>query len=137
MPYKISWYIPDEVVYIHYSGIVSVDELRNSLQEAYDYMESSPRHLVHTISDVGDVVTPTTIKDSMNIIREVGSHPRTGWTVSIREKSPLVKMGSAMGSSIFGLRFRAFDTLEQAMVHLKYFDERLSWHKDEAHKIES
>jgi len=46
-------------------------------------------------------------------------------------------MGSAMGSSIFGLRFRAFDTLEQAMVHLKYFDERLSWHKDEAHKIES
>jgi len=70
MPYKISWHIPDEVVYIHYSGIVSVDELRSSLQEAYDYMESSPRHLVHTISDVGDVVTPTTIKDSMNIIRE-------------------------------------------------------------------
>ena len=137
MPYKISWYIPDEVVYIHYSGIVCVDELRKSLQEAYNYMESSPRHLVHTISDVVDVVTPTTIKDSMKIIREVGSHPRTGWTVSIREKSPLVKMGSAMGSSIFGLRFRAFDTLEQAMVHLKYFDERLILHKDPAPKIDS
>jgi len=46
-------------------------------------------------------------------------------------------MGSAMGSSIFGLRFRAFDTLEQALVHLKYFDERLSWHKDDAPKVES
>ncbi len=137
MPYTIRWYIPHEVLYLHYSGTVSGDDLRNSLQEMIQYIESSPRHLVHTISDVGEVVTPTPMKEAVSIIREVGSHPRSGWAVSIREKSPLVKMGSAMGSSIFGLRFRAFDTLEQAMVHLKYFDERLSWHKDDTPNTES
>jgi hypothetical protein len=129
MPYTVTWYIPDEIIYVHYIGKMTVEELRESLLKMRELMEGSPRNLVHAISDVGDMVDPVPLKDSMKIVREVGHHPRSGWTISIREKSALVKMGSALGSSLFRLRFRAFDTLDQAIAHLKFFDEKLSWDK--------
>jgi hypothetical protein len=129
MPYTIDWLIPNEVIYTHYRGVTTVEELRDCLTEMQHFMDSSPRHLVHAISDVGDIIEAVSLKDSLKVVREVGQHPRAGWTLSIREKSAVVKMGSAIGSSIFQLRFRAFDTLEDAIKHLKVFDETLSWDK--------
>ena len=129
MPYSVNWYIPGEVMYVHYTGVTTVQELRECLLEMRAFMDSSPRHLVHAISDVGDIVEPVSFKDSMRVVREVGPHPRAGWTISIREKSLMVKMGSALGSSIFKLRFRAFATLDQAIAHLKFVDSELSWDK--------
>lgn len=127
MPYTIDWLIPDEVIYVRYIGVTTADELRESLLKTRDYMEASPRFLVHGIIDVGEVTHPVSLKESMQVVREVGVHPRTGWSISIREKSPLIKMGAAIGSSIFQMRYRAFDTLEQAVKHLKLVDEMLSW----------
>ena len=108
MPYTVQWFIPDEVLYAHYSGVTTPDELRESMAEMQAMIESSPRNLVHTISDVGDIDESVPLVEAMKIIRETGSHPRSGWAISIRERSPLVKMGSALGASIFRLRFRAF-----------------------------
>jgi hypothetical protein len=129
MPYTVKWYIPDEIMYVHYTGVTTAEELRECLLQMRSFIESSPRELVHAISDVGDIVEAVPLKDSMKIVRDVGHHPRGGWTISIREKSVLVKMGSALGSSLFKLRFRAFDTLDQAVDYLKFVDESLSWDK--------
>jgi hypothetical protein len=131
MPYTVNWYIKNEVVYTHYTGVVTINELRACLLEMKKMIESSPRNQVHAISDVGDIIEPVAFKDSIGIVREVGHHPRAGWTISIREKSLIVKMGSALGSSIFKLRFRSFTTLDQAIAHLKFIDEALSWDKVE------
>lgn len=136
MPYSITWYIPDEIVYVRYYGVTTTDDLRESLQNTYQMIESSPRHLVHIISDVGDITKAVPLAESVKIVREIGGHPRTGWTISIRDNSALLKMGSALGSSLFRLRFRAFDTFDEALAHLKWYDDALSWDKaeDQAHK---
>ena len=131
MPFSATWYIKDEIIYTRYWGVVSTEDLRNCLLETQALMEQSPRSIIHVISDVGDVTEPVPMKDTMQIVREIGPHPRAGWTVNIREKSNLIKMGAALGSSIFKLRFRAFSTLDQAIAHLKFFDSAISWDKVE------
>ncbi len=136
MSYSVNWYIEDEIIYTRYSGITTVDELREALIATKDLIESSPRDFVHVINDVGNVIEPVSIKDSMRIVREVGSHPRAGWTLSIGVKSNMVKMGSGLGASIFKLRYRAFDTLDEALTHLRHFDQRISWHKLEITPVE-
>ena len=131
MPFSAAWYIKDEIIYTRYWGVVTPEELRDCVLATKDLMEQSPRSIIHVISDVGDVTIPVAIKDTMRIIREIGPHPRSGWTLNIREKSALIKMGAALDSSIFKLRFRAFSTLDQAIAHLKFFDSAISWDKTE------
>lgn len=129
MPYLIDWYIPDEVIYIHYTGETSPDELRESLIQLQSMIDSSSRQLVHVISDAGDVTKPLAPKDALSVVREVGTHDRSGWNIILREKSFLVKMGVAFGMSVFKTRNRTFDTLEEANAFLKQMDADLNWNK--------
>jgi hypothetical protein len=133
MPYSVDWYIQDEIIYSRYFGALTPDELRECLILTREFIESSPRESVHTINDVSDVTESVALLDSLPIIREVGSHARVGWSFTLGEKSPLVKMGAAMGASVFKIRYKAFDTLDQVIEHLKFFDQNISWEKaDEA-----
>ncbi|HEX2622029.1 MAG TPA: hypothetical protein VHL11_17855 [Phototrophicaceae bacterium] len=129
MPYSVRWYIENEIVYASYSGTVTAEDLRACMTEAIDMIESSPRPLVHTINDVGDVVVPLPVKDTMRVVREVGAHDRVGWNLTVREKSALARMGSFMGASIFKMRFRAFATVDEGMSYLKQMDKTLHWDK--------
>lgn len=125
MPYSVNWLIENEIVYVRYSGVMSIEDLRNCLLESMTYMENSPRELVHSINDVGDVDEAV----SMKVIREVGTHPRAGWSFTIREKSKMVKMASGLGASVFKMRYRSYDMLDEALQHLKSFDSAISWDK--------
>lgn len=129
MPYSVNWLIENEIVYVHYSGVMTVEDLRACLLESMDYMDRSPRALVHAVNDIGDVIEAVSMKDSMTVIREVGTHPRAGWSFSVGEKSSIIKMVSGLGASVFKLRYRAFDTLDEAFEHLKDFDSAVSWDK--------
>ena len=136
MPYSMNWYIPDEILYIHYSGVTTIEEMRESLLEMKRLMDSSPRNLIHAISDVGDITQSVPLKDSIKIVREVGQHARAGWTIVIREKSIIIKMQSALATSIFKLRYRTFDTMDQALAHLKVSDAELNWDKADPSVVE-
>jgi len=129
MAYSINWYIENEVLYVHYSGVLDAEQLKESLQEGNRLIASSPRSWVHSISDVGDVTQPVPIKDSLRVMREVGVNPHAGWSMTIRERSLVVKLGASFGSSVFKMRFRAFETMDEAVAHLKTVDELLSWDK--------
>jgi hypothetical protein len=127
VPYDIGWYIENEIIYIRYSGVTTPDELRESLVMVQDMIEGSHRSLVHVIGDVGEVTQAVPTKDTLGIVRQVGSHDRSGWNIILREQSVLVKMSAALGMSIFKTRNRMFDTLEEAEAFLKEMDTTLNW----------
>lgn len=129
MPYSVSWYIENEIIFVRYYGTNTVDELREALLTTKALIESSPRQLVHVINDIGDIEEGVSLKDSLPIVREVGGHPRAGWSITLREKSALMKMGAALGASVFKMRYRAFGTLEEVMAHLKSMDQTINWDK--------
>lgn len=90
-------------------------------------IDGSSHTLVHVIADVGDVTKPISPKEALDVVREVGSHPRTGWNIILRERSLLVKIGVAFGTSIFKSRNRTFDTIEEVNAFLAEKDTKLNW----------
>lgn len=135
MPFTINWYIENEVAYIHYSGVTSPAELKESLLTVKGMVDNSTRHLVHVISDVGDVTDAVAPIDSLKIIREVGTSERSGWNIILREKSALIKLGIAISTTALKSRNRAFATLEAAEAFLKEMDPGLSWDKADKSNI--
>ncbi len=129
MPYSVNWLIENEIIYARYSGATTAQEMRDCLMKTRAMIEGSSRPLVHMISDVGDVTETVPLKESLPIIREIGSPAQAGWSITLREKSIFIKMGAAMGASIFKMRYRTFDTIEEALAHLKLVDQTLSWDK--------
>jgi hypothetical protein len=129
MAYSIEWYIENEIIYIHYSGVVTADDMRDTIVIGNDLIEKSSRPLVHAIIDVGDITEPVSPKESLLIAREVGMHPRTGWTILLRERSVIIRIGVMFGTSLFKARSRAFGTIKQAESFLKEADPTLSWNR--------
>ncbi len=127
MPYNISWYIENEIIFLEYSGISTADELRESMLKITDMIERSPRHFVHVLTDAGNVTEPLKPQESVAVLREIGTHPRLGWSLLLREKSITIRIGVAIGTSIFRTRHRVFSTLEEAETFLKEMDQNLSW----------
>lgn len=127
MPYSIQWYIPNEIIFARYWGAVATAELETAMLEAKDLIETSPRHLVHTILDVGDITESAPLGESLQIVRKTGFHARAGWQISIREKSMLVKMGTAFARSILNVRTKNFDTFDEAAAFLRDVDDTLAW----------
>lgn len=127
--YSVDWYIENEIIYVHYTDGLTIEGLRESIMATQALIESSPRPLVHIINDVGDVTDPISPKDSLDVIRDVGTHPRAGWTIILRESSFLLKLGIAFGTSVFKMRNRTFNTMEETEAFLKEMDDTLSWDK--------
>jgi hypothetical protein len=129
MPFSVDWYIENEIIYAHFEGESTVEELRDSLLTVRELIESSPRPLVHVITDVGDVTNPVGLKETLDVVREVGSNSGVGWSIILREESALVKLSVALGTSLFKSRNRTFDTLEEAEAFLIEKDPMINWDK--------
>lgn len=127
MPYLVDWFIPDQVIFACYLGKVTEDEMRESLRRIIGMMDRSSARYVHVIADIGNVTKPLSPQKTLKISREEGSHERTGWNLILRERSTLVKMGVAFGSTLIKSKIRSFVTLEEAEYFLRKIDETLNW----------
>jgi hypothetical protein len=136
MPYSIDWCIENEIVYLKYYGVVTVDELRTSMLETKAMIMGSSRSLVHIITCVQEVTEAVQPLDSLRVSREVGQASNTGWAIQVGVKSPLVKMGIGIGTSVFKMRTHALDSFAEAEDFLKEVDPTLSWDKANTTLIE-
>ncbi|MCA9895877.1 MAG: hypothetical protein KC615_22990 [Anaerolineae bacterium] len=127
MPYSVNWLIPDQVIFAHFSGETTEDDLRGSLISVKDIIESSDNQYVHLITDTGDVTKAVPSHKALQILREIGTHDRLGWNLIIRERSPLVKLGVALTTVLNKSNTRSLDSLEAAETFLKKMDESLDW----------
>ena len=129
MPHVIKWYIEQEIIYHHMSGEITADELRDTVTQLKDLIESSRRPLVHIIADQGDLTQSMNFKEALDTLREISFPERMGWVILLRENSILFKMGSALATSLFKLRTRSFSSLDEAEEFLRSMDSTLSWEK--------
>ncbi|MCA9886405.1 MAG: hypothetical protein KC708_25705 [Anaerolineae bacterium] len=127
MPYSLDWFIPGQVIFAHFSGETTEDDLRGSLISVRDIIENSDNRYIHLITDTGDVTKSLPSHKALQIVREIGTHDRLGWNIVIREKSALVKMGVALTSVINKSNTRSLDSLETAEAFLRKMDDSLDW----------
>ncbi|MCB9460828.1 MAG: hypothetical protein H6670_14345 [Anaerolineaceae bacterium] len=129
MPFQVSWYIENEIIYMSSSGEVAANDVREAILSTKRLMDSSSKPLVHVIVDVGHIVQPMSVKDMIGVLREMGPHERAGWHIMLQEQTRLVTMGTAIATSLFKFRTRSLDTIEEAEAFLKEIDPTLSWEK--------
>lgn len=127
MPYKIDWYIENEIIYHYIYGDMTGDELKQNLADLMQTVESSPRPLVHVIADQGDVSHGLSPKEMLAVLRSISLPDKLGWVILLRENSVLFKMSSAIATSLFKVRTRSFPDLEEAEAFLKAVDTTISW----------
>jgi hypothetical protein len=127
MPISTKWLVPDHVIYSQMSDAINLDEMRECFMLLRDMANGSKFPLVHVIMDVGEVTHPVAPKDSLAIVRQIGPQPKVGWNIVLREKSLLMRLGTALGTSIFKARTRNFDSLEEAKNFLRQIDNTIDW----------
>lgn len=127
MPYSISWYIENEIIYSRFTGETTPEELQEQLADLKRLIASSPRELVHVINDSREVEEALSPKATLDVIRKSGFPERLGWTMVITKQSSLHKMAAALATSLFKIRTRFFDTVDEAQAFLKDIDSTINW----------
>ncbi|MEZ4670886.1 MAG: hypothetical protein R3E39_23530 [Anaerolineae bacterium] len=127
MACSIDWYVENEIIYVRYWGVISIEDVRHGLATTKAMIDGSPRHLVHVIYDVGEIEVPLNPKENLALVRESGTHPRAGWNVMVGEKSVLIRMGSKLGAGLLNVRIWSVDTVEESEAFLHDRDSAIRW----------
>lgn len=127
MPHKQSWLIKNHVVSVYFSGIVSAEEVGEAFHLSEEHvLESSdpPVHFLHNWQDVSQF--PRSIsavykatENSKVPIRHIG------WVVAYGKSTRLYRFMGDIFFQLFNVRFRLFETLEEAINFLVQNDNRL------------
>ena len=86
MPFEMSWYATNRVVYEKLSGFVSLDEIHSVLRLGEQYQEQARNQVVHFIADISELhALPLTIIQLRNI--ELKPPPQKGMTAVVSSPS--------------------------------------------------
>lgn len=129
MPYVIDWHVENHIIYARHWGKATKEDLRSFILDIHRFASQSDKVLVHTISDTSEVTENLTLKDTLEVVREVGAHPRIGWSITIGEKNIIEKFISSVARQLFKIRQRSFDSFEEAVAFLKEMDTTIDWDK--------
>ena len=113
MPVQISWHEEGVVLKIHYSGNISLEDIKQGSLQSRQYIEGIPT-MVYTIVDVTDLKGfPKQITQFGDIIQDIKNSPMQGFMVIVGAKGIARFLGSAV-SQMMGVGFRMVDTVAEA-----------------------
>ena len=128
MPFAMSWYVTNHVVYEKLSGFVSLEEIVEVLRQGEQYQAQAGDQAVHFIADITELrALPMNIVQIRNI--ELKPPPQKGMTVVVSSPSYSVNsvatfFGKLMRMAL-GFRFQMFSTIDEAYAYLQQVDPSL------------
>jgi hypothetical protein len=120
MPVEITWKVPQRVVYVNYSGHMTVQDIRDSIEQARLYIEEGTPP-IHIILDIGGVTHTPHLIDLRHGVNYQSS-PRQGCTLFVGAQG-IARFISSVLSQLAGNRFYLFDTVDQAVAYLMRADQ--------------
>lgn len=127
MKHKIQWLIENEIVLLIFEGELQPDDLRNALTDMTDVINQSPGGALHVITDMRQITRPISMQDSMRVAREFPVHERIDWQITVGKIDIVTKMSIAVARSVLRTKVISFDTMDEAVTHLKEKVETLNW----------
>ncbi len=128
MPVSLHWLLNDRIIYSHFSGIVTLSELRLAVSEGVELVDSvNPLiPLIHGIVDNRDVTEFP--KSSLKLSRSLNDllrHQRLGWILYVSDMNPTIKMLSSLVSQIARKQYHSVGTMQEAIEFLQHIDTTL------------
>ncbi len=122
MPTEIYWKIPQRVLYLHYIGHLTVDDVRDSIDQMRAHFEDGTP-LIHVILDIGDVSGYPNLVELRHGLNYERSR-KQGWTMFVGAEG-IARFISSVLAQLAGNRFRMFETADEAVAFLIDMDETL------------
>jgi hypothetical protein len=123
MAHQTSWYIPRRVVLQRLYGTLTIEELKQ-INSEFEQCLNEGIPMVHVLVDVSGVERyPIKLHEIAQAMQH--GDEREGWVMLIGANPILKFLGSAI-TQLAKLRFRTFNTVEEAFEFLKQQDYTLS-----------
>ena len=122
---EMRWYISKRVLLVEHYGNITVETLRDVNAEMTQYLEDgdAPVHVISDSSQMDDF--PTNVNQIRKIQWTILNDDRWGWMVAVGVNS-MVRFLVAVMSSIFGLRIKTADSIEEAEKILRRVEPRIA-----------
>ena len=127
MPYNYWWEVGQHVLYVSYSGDMSVEELTESMQVLTEEMKLNGGPFVNIISDVGNVQHQLSLPEVMKAVRQFETSEQMGWSIMVGNTNAIMRFTNNVAGQFLGQRMRSFDTPEEAIAFLKESDPSIDW----------
>ena len=126
MAYHYEWLLPKRVIFCYVSGTQSMDEARESFGELTSRLDAgeAPTHYVADLRHL-DKLPTTNVREIQELVSFV-NHPNLGWIVVIGRSNPTMTFVLTIVAKLTGVRYRAVDTLQEAIAFLSNIDSSLN-----------
>jgi hypothetical protein len=123
MPLDIKEYVPQQVLYLYFTGVYTEAEFLAADSTLVDYLHHSQATLVHFIMDQRHLIAQPGIQFQSRA--KIGNHARLGWVVIFGANNSFIRFVSKVVTGIFKVRIWYVDTFEEAVAFLQYVDSSL------------
>ena len=125
MPFEVSWYIENRVIYTRGYGVITLDDLADASQLITQEYLSQGTPLIHEIVDLRDMEhIPSNLHKISNVLTYI-KHPDYGWTIFVNTNRVMNFIGPML-AKIARIRFRMFDDLDEGLAFLAEQDSSLT-----------
>jgi hypothetical protein len=123
MAHEISWLLEGRVIFVRLTGVQTAEAASLFDREILPYLDNVQAPLVHLVFDtVGLEQLP-----GIGVLSRFQwlKHPKTGWVVGYPKPNGAIAFITGFVSQLFKLRFRTFDTSQEALAFLQDVDATL------------
>ncbi len=117
MPIELSWFIPDKILLSHWSGVVSVDDLRVLIEELSIILDEA-HGLIHTVIDLSEVELISDDVVQLYAASSVARHPRRGRIGVVNPSPHAAVLGDLINRNAKREMIQFFDTQTAARDYL-------------------
>ena len=126
MPIETEWFLEKRVLFLNYSGELTLDEVISSSETIRACIDQTEGQLLHCIGDLGGVTkVPMNLKSLSDAAQAALSHPQFGWMLVYNIDNPVVRFLGDMTTRVFQVRYRVLNTQGEALDFLNSVDATL------------
>jgi len=126
MPYELSWYVEERIVYGRIWGNINIDTVYSASDDLIKYLGLG-KPLVHLFLDDSQV---TAFPSNFYAVRGAATfltHENLGWSVMVGETNFIRQFILPMVTSIARVRYRRYHTFDEGLAFLKEQDQSINW----------
>jgi hypothetical protein len=128
MSYQISWLLDEHVMYVTWSGVITIEDITEctELMEQYAAAGQPPVHLIHDAKNVTKYAIPLT--QIGTLLKKPSPH---FGRLLVVDKNSFGRFFANLAAQLFHTELRMFSTLEEATHYLVEIDSRVAELQDQ------
>lgn len=126
MPYRVEWYIPQQIVYAQLKGDLKTKQAIEVIRKLAEHAQSSPRKRVHYVVDMLKLQGSPLNLPRLQEANKRHQSSNADWSLLVTTNG-IYKAGAQMASLVLQQRLRVFDTVAGALAFLRADDPDLDW----------